>query len=99
MNRRPDNRSLPAPEKITEEKAVENLSRLKRIMGGVELDPGRDCHIGHLSQQMQRRFREVAASFPTYNGLNIDPRYIPHPDKRAAYEVEIEAWRTENPDV
>ncbi len=99
MSRQPDDRSLPAPEKITDEKATENLARLKRIMGGVELDPGKGCHVGHLSQPMQRRFREIVAGIPTYGGFLIDPSYIPNEGKRVAYEAEIEAWRTENPGV
>jgi len=97
--KRQEHTALPPPPPVTDHQAKKNIARLKRILAGVELDPGKDCHTGHLSKPMQRRFREIVAGYPTFNGDAIDPSYIPNERSRERYMAEIEIWREENPNV
>lgn len=97
--RLPDDQTLSPPGRVSKEKAEANIARLRRIMGGVELEIDKHCNGAHLSLLMQRRLKEIIAGFPTFNGKAINPLHISNPSNREAYEAEISAWKEENPNV
>ncbi len=85
-------KSLPPPPKANPKKAEENVSRLRRMVAGVEPAAQQHCKIGHLSPALKRAFREGVAGRPTIHGVHIDPKYAPPGAAGKKYLEEIEEW-------
>jgi hypothetical protein len=78
---------------VSEERAKENVARLRRIVASMELKPEDHCNTRHLPPKLKDRFNESVNGHPTYRGYIVNPQFIMNLDNRAAYEQEITDWK------